>query len=205
MKRSKLLIMMLCLPLLTITAVNAKPVSQPQQLIATTSSEIGSVLKNSESATGINSDYLFKPVNDILAPHFDFEQISGLVIGNNWKDASAQQKQKFQNVFKDVFVRTYTNALRGLDDWEMISLSSDQAAGENDVVVSSIINKDGSPVNMDYRMKYDGESWKVHDVSINGISIVANLKSSFKRLVESSSIDELIAYLEKTNSETRSS
>ena len=185
--------------------VNAAELSQPQQLISKTSSEIKAVLKKDKDALKANPTHVYKLVDEILVPHVDLDRISSLILGKHWKEVSDENKKRFQNEFKNMLILTYATALNELDEWQMSFLHSTKSTRENEVMIRSKISQNGPPLNVDYRMRLNGDSWKVYDVTIEGISLVTNYRSSFKRLMQTSGIDGLISHMEKNNRKALSS
>ena len=53
----------------------------------------------------------------------------------------------------------------------------------------------GKEVPIDYRMRRAGERWLVYDVVIEGVSLVANYRSQFNRIIQTSSYQELLSRL----------
>ncbi len=185
--------------------VNATELSQPQQLISKTSSDIKAVLKKDKDALEANPALVYKLVDEILVPHVDLDRISSLILGKHWKEVSDENKKRFQNEFKNMLIRTYATALSELDDWQLSFLPSTKNTRENEVLIRSKISQNGPPLNVDYRMRLNEDSWKVYDVTIEGISLVTNYRSSFKRLMQTSGIDGLISHMEKNNRKALSS
>ena len=48
---------------------------------------------------------------------------------------------------------------------------------------------------MDYRMHRMGERWLVYDVTIEGVSLVANYRTQFNRIIQQSSFKGLLTKL----------
>ena len=66
--------------------------------------------------------------------------------------------------------------------------------------ILSAVREVGAPaIPVDYRLQHSGNGWKVYDVSIDGISLVSNYRSSFANQIRRYKIDGLIAKLEKLN------
>jgi phospholipid transport system substrate-binding protein len=55
------------------------------------------------------------------------------------------------------------------------------------------------PVTLDYSMEKTGSGWKVYDVMVGGVSLVANYRTEFANTVRSSGIDGLIKDLKRKN------
>lgn len=57
------------------------------------------------------------------------------------------------------------------------------------------MGKDGRDVRMDYTMGRVGERWRVHDVVINGVSLVDNYRAQFARVLRTASYADLLERL----------
>jgi phospholipid transport system substrate-binding protein len=56
---------------------------------------------------------------------------------------------------------------------------------------------------MDYRMLRQGERWRIYDVSIEGVSLVASFRTQFNSVIRTSSYDELLRRLRSRGEEVR--
>jgi phospholipid transport system substrate-binding protein len=70
-------------------------------------------------------------------------------------------------------------------------------------VASRIVTKKGTEVPIDYRMLKRGERWRIYDVSIEGVSLVANYRTQFNSVIRTSSYDELLGRMRSRVEETR--
>jgi hypothetical protein len=55
----------------------------------------------------------------------------------------------------------------------------------------------------DYRMLNRGDRWRIYDVSIEGVSLVANYRTQFNSIIRTSSYDELIRKMRSRVEEIR--
>jgi phospholipid transport system substrate-binding protein len=144
-----------------------------------------------------------------LVPHVDFEQVSRLVLGRNWRTATPEQRRRFIQEFKRFVVRFYTAALiqytEGSDIPQDVMRFLPLRAGPGDtrVTVSSRVKQPGSSqaIPVDYRLSFSGGQWKVYDVSVDGVSLVASYRSSFANQVRARGLDGLITQLAQRNAE----
>ena len=74
--------------------------------------------------------------------------------------------------------------------------------GEQAVVRTRIVPKQGPEVPVDYRLLLRGERWMVYDVSIEGVSLVANYRGQFDRILQGGSYAELVRRLRAKLDET---
>ena len=75
------------------------------------------------------------------------------------------------------------------------------AGGQEGVVhvPEFILQPGGQPVTLDYSMEKTANGWKVYDVMVGGVSLVANYRTEFANAVRTSGIDGLIKDLQTKN------
>ena len=189
--RGWVLLLCLCLPLTGQAAIG------PQELVQQTTEQTLSRLHSERAALQKNPDGIYDLIKEVISPHFDFVRISAWVLGKHWRTASKEQKLRFIRAFRTLLVRTYGVALLDYTDQEIryLPLRDDPANG--DVTVrSEVIQSTGETVSLNFRLYLRNEAWKVYDVSVDGISLVTNFRTSFATEIKQSSLDGLIQRLE---------
>src|SRR5437879_12086849 len=102
-----------------------------------------------------------------------------------------EQNELYQR-FPDVMARSYVSKLE-LYSGEKIRYAGESVEGEQATVRTKIVTKQGTEVPVDYRMHWRGDRWLVYDVVIEGISLVANYRSQFNAIIQTSTYQELVA------------
>lgn len=134
-----------------------------------------------------------------LLPHVDTRRVTQIALGTHWKRATPEQQDQLEREFKALLVRTYAGALASYRD-QAIEFLPLRPTGEPDVTVRSRIRQPGAEsVMVEYDMAKGAAGWKVYDVRVAGISLVATYRSSFAEEVRSRGIDGLIATLATKN------
>lgn len=87
------------------------PTASAQQLVEETSGRLLQTLREKREELESHPDQIYDLVKEILVPHFDFQRISRLVLGKYWRQATAEQRQRFVAEFRTLLVRTYSTAL----------------------------------------------------------------------------------------------
>ncbi len=189
-------------------AANPKP-EDAQQLMSSTAERMLSKLEQEGDALRNNPQWVRKMVDQNLLPHVDFDQMSRLVLGKHWRTATTEQRASFIEEFRQFLVRFYTAALieysKGHDiPKDVIRFLPLRAAGNDTrVTVRSEVKQPGSGqyIPVDYQLSSRDEQWKVYDVSVDGISLVANYRSSFAVEIRNGGVDGLIKRLAQRNEE----
>jgi len=172
----------------------------PQQLVEQTTDKMLTKLKQEREALKKEPDLIYGMVSEIVLPHFDFVAMSRWVLAKHWRRASKEQKLSFVKAFRTLMVRTYAVALLEYTDQKIhfLPLRDDPAKG--DVTVRSEVKQTSKPsIIIRYNLHLKKQGWKVYDLSVDGVSLVANYRTSFATEITSTSLDALIARLEKHN------
>jgi len=142
-------------------------------------------------------------IDEHLIPHLDFDRMSRLVLGKYWRQASEQQQQTFIEQFRRLLVRTYGTALIEYSGEQIHYLPSRPGSQADRVVVrTSVEQAGGFPIPIHYSMASSNGTWKVYDITVDGVSLVMNYRTSFSSEIRTHGIDGLIAALEQRNTGT---
>ena len=143
---------------------------------------------------------LYAMVNEKLAPHVDFQRMSRWILGKHWRKASDDQKSQFTDEFKKLMIKTYATALLKLSD-EEISYPPIKGETRNGKVSikSEIVTPDGRRFTVLYRMHHKDQSWKIYDISVDGVSLISTYRSSFATEIRQVGLDGLLDNLENKN------
>ena len=187
---------------LTVSVANvgaATEISASEVVRNTTEQVLGALRKEGNEIEG-NSERLYKLVDELILPHFDFIKMSRWVLGRHWRKATPTQQTAFTEQFQGLLVRTYAQALIDFRDQEVEILPMEAKSGETVVVRSQISQEGGATTPITYKMHMKDKVWKVYDVSIDGVSLVINYRASFNQEIKRNGIDELIKRLAAHNS-----
>lgn len=168
----------------------------PDVLARTTTQEVLAILKQDKELQSGNLNKVHQLVETKILPVFDFNRMTQLVIGKHWPRATAQQKQALVIEFRNLLVRTYSNSLTAFTNQSIEFKPMTIKPGDTDVTVHSEIRQPGGqPIPIDYSMYKTAFGWKVYDVTIDGVSLVTNYRSSFSSAIRQKGIDGLIKTL----------
>lgn len=199
----RVLMLAIVTSLMIATRCMAVDFSEPQAAIEDASNK----LKVRMQEPGFTQDFrkINAFVNEVIYPHVDFDVISQLVLGKLWKEATQAEKDSFKKEFQILLVRTYSRAFVEFKDWSVRFLPVTKEDNKKAMVKTEILQPGLQPIAVNYRMHNVGGHWMVYDISIEGVSLVTNYRTSFKNEVErSGSLKEVIDQLAKRNNEALS-
>lgn len=135
-----------------------------------------------------------------IVPHFDFRRITQIAVGTHWRRATPEQQDRLMQEFKTLLVRTYSGALAGYRNQVIEFRPLQTKPGDTEVTVKSLIRQPGAEsIAIEYDLMKEGPQWKVFDVRISGISLVATYRTAFAEEVRNHGVDGLIGLLARKN------
>lgn len=198
---------MLAAMMLTFTSmtVTAEDMSAPQALVKKASDDMLKALKVHEAELAENPNKIYSLVEAILMPHFDFEKMSKLALGKNWRQASDEQRIRFTEEFRLLLIRTYSTAMLEYTDEEIRMLPfRDDLSRKRVSVPMEVVQPAGPAIPMALSLyQNEQDEWKVYDVKIDGISLVTNYRSSFATEIRNDGMEKLIENLAERNAKVK--
>ena len=122
---------------------------------------------------------------------FDFQETARRSLARHWHPRTPAEQAEFVKLFAGLLERSYISRIE-LYGGEKIIYVGDSLEGDAAVVRTKIITKSGTEVPVEYRMLRRGDRWLVYDVIIEGVSLVANYRSQFNKIIQTSSYPELV-------------
>lgn len=185
---------------LSVSAVCAK--EAPDLLLKRVTNEMIDSLKHHDSELKKNPDLIYSIVNKIIVPYIDWSAMSGWVVGRNaWGQASDAQRKAFVEEFKMLLIHTYASTLRAYNN-QIVDYLPIRGGfeGKNRVQVASLIKEPGrQPIRVTYRMADKGDTWKVYDISIEGVSLLKGFQSQFSTEIHQGGLDKITQRLHQHN------
>jgi phospholipid transport system substrate-binding protein len=133
---------------------------------------------------------------------FDFGETARRSLGRHWQPRTPAERDEFVVLFSDLLERSYISKVE-LYGGEKIQYLGDTTEGEQAKVQTKLLTKAGSEIPIEYRMHRKSERWLVYDVIIEGVSLIANYRSQFNKIIQTSSYQELVRKM-KTKQEEQS-
>jgi phospholipid transport system substrate-binding protein len=185
---------------LLFTGVAGAATDSARQLVINVSNQVIQALKEDPDLAQRDPNAIYKLLNQIVAPHFDFDATAKLVLGRYWRDANPQQRQRFIQEFRTHLVQFYAVSLAKYKDQKIEYKPLRAPVADNEVVVrTEVQQQNGPPIPIDYRMHRKGNGWKVYDVTVDGVSMVASNRSGFAEEIRQGGIDKLTDLLAQRN------
>ena len=178
-------------------------ITPPDVLVKTVTLEVVDILQKDKDIQGGSAAGRKKVIALIetkVLPHFNFQAMTASAVGHTWAAASPEQKARLNEEFKTLLVRTYSSALASYSNQKFEFRPLRAKPTDTDVTVNVRVLQSGAqPVTIDYDMEKRPNGWKVWDVRVAGVSLVANYRTEFDTQVRQGGIDGLIKALQAKN------
>jgi phospholipid transport system substrate-binding protein len=140
----------------------------------------------------------------IAESRFDFGEMAKSSVGYHWRDFTPAQRSEFVPLFTKFIEDAYLSRIEEYSvekvdqqiQSSVIQFNKETTDGDYAQVYSTVVLKDRSdPIQVNYQMRRDGSEWKIYDISIDAISVIANYRNQFNRVLNSDGYDKLISIM----------
>jgi phospholipid transport system substrate-binding protein len=178
----------------------------PDQLVKQITQETYQYVNQDPSLQKGDISKLTEWADKTILNSFDFDRMTSLAVGKDWRSATPAQKKQLVSEFKKLLVRTFANAFVGIKKDQTMEYKPFKMNPEDQsVVVKTMIVKPGAkPIEVNFSLEKMAESWKVYDVTMAGVSMITNYRSAFTQEISTNGIDGLIQLLADKNRQLES-
>ena len=145
-------------------------------------------------------------IRTALVSRIDAPEAARLALGDGWMARSPAEREEFTTVFGDHFERTYIFRIAAHAPMYRplaIRYIDEKSDGGTATVATTLGNRDGGEVPVEYRLIQRDGRWAIYDVVIDGASLIDNYKTLFSRVIGPSSFPDVMALMRPRPSEPR--
>jgi len=175
----------------------------PDELVKSVANDLLAIVREDQALRAGDTSRMAQLLEEKIAPHFDFERMTRLAVGRAWRQATPEQRAQLIDQFHTLLVRSYSAAYSAYNHIVVEVKPLKLQPSDEDVQVRTQIKLPGGapPVNVDYSMVKASSDWKVYDVTVDGVSLLATYRTTFAEEVNKGGIEGLIKSLETLNSQ----
>ncbi len=133
-------------------------------------------------------------IRRIIHQYFDFREMSMRSLARSWRKRTAGEKSEFTRLFSHLMERNYASKLESYTD-EKILFVKEVSDPEFATVTTQVITREKRTVDIVYRMHRVNGTWRVYDVSVEGISLLKNYRDQFRSIIRRTSFANLVKIL----------
>jgi phospholipid transport system substrate-binding protein len=131
-------------------------------------------------------------VRKVADQMFDWSAMAREALGDHWAKRSTEERNEFARLFVNLFENGYLSKIR-LAEADKFEYLGDTVQGDDAVVRTRVVTKNGTAIPVSYRARRDAGRWRVYDLDVEGISLVRNYRSQFDSVIRRTSFEQLIA------------
>jgi len=186
-----------CLLLVAAAPLRAENL-QPNQVVQNLVDDLAKTMETRRDELSKNREALLKTIDGIVLPHFDIDYASLLVLGQNARTATVEQRARFAKAMYNSITHRYAEGLLKYTEGRVRVLPFQGELNDKRTLVrTQVVLDDGKVVPVDYAFrKTSAGDWKAYDVIIEGISYVTNYRNQVAAEIAKSNIDALTTRLE---------
>jgi len=163
----------------------------PMTVVRTTVNQALGVLRDTSTPLAQRQDKL----RQIVAGTFDFTEMAKSALGYHWKQITPAQQQEFTTAFVAFIEDSYLSKINDYRGQQVTFGSVSNDGPQYAQVATNIVQPSGDALRVNYRLLQEGGTWKIYDVTVDAISIIANYRNQFNRVMNNKGYDTLIADL----------
>jgi phospholipid transport system substrate-binding protein len=134
-----------------------------------------------------------RQLRDLLERHFDFADMARIALGYHWRELNATQRSQFTQLFTAFIENAYLSKIQDYSGQDVAVLGQNAEGEGFQRVRSQIIQAGKQPIKVDYLLRDIDGDWKIYDVTVDAISIVANYRNQFNRVINDQGFDKLMS------------
>ena len=142
-------------------------------------------------------DVKITEIGNIIGEVFDFKELSRRTLGRDWKKMNGEQQKELVELFRTLLQGVYADLLLSYTDQKVVFDKEKMLKKGRAEVQSNLILSDGRKVPIFYRMTDKSGQWKVYDLIIEGVSLVKNYRTQFRKILAKGSPEKLLEILRK--------
>ena len=185
------MLLLLALVLVSPPAVSAGP---PTDQLREGIERIFKILGDPEMSGEAKAAERRAAVTRIASELFDFAEMSKRTLGAYCDERTPAERQDFVRLFTGVIQRAYFSKIDE-HGTEKTVFKSERVDGSNAVVGTTLLLARGATMPLEYAMHRTSGRWRIYDLNIDGVSLMANYRSQFGRIIRTSSYADLVARL----------
>ncbi len=182
-------------------AIGAPAANDPMAQVRSGVNDVMEVFKVPEMPLKVRREKL----RDLGTKYFDFNSMARSVMGYHWRELSSTQRDDFVAVFTRFIEDAYLSKLQDYSVKKVadelpsvkIQFTRETFDGSDYAQVYSTVTlkEQKDPIDLNYLMHLTDGKWKVYDVTVDAISVIANYRTQINRVMNDGGYDQVVADL----------
>lgn len=129
----------------------------------------------------------------------DLDFIGQFVLGRYWRTATPEQRKAFIKVYRELNIKTWSARFDEFKGKSFVFTGSTPSTSKNQVFINSTVAMDaGEPAKVVWRVKQNGDSFKIVDIIIENVSLAITARNEYTAFIKNNggNVDALIKDLQ---------
>jgi phospholipid transport system substrate-binding protein len=153
--------------------------------------EVLAVLKDPALKGDAAKDIKQKRLRAIFDNTFDYAELSRATLSRYWGKLNPEQQKEFMQLYKTLLEKLYMGEILAYKDQQIV-VGKERPLGENRVEVDTKVISEKTETPINFRLIFKNNQWWSYDFVIENISVVANYRSQFGRILAKDSIEKML-------------
>jgi phospholipid transport system substrate-binding protein len=205
----RIVLLLLCMARVKTVIASTLASTDPMSVIKTGTDQVIAVFNDQQMPLNQRREKL----RSMSLYYFDFDSMAKSVLGYHWRELTPVQRSQCVPLFTEFIQDAYLSRMEQatvekirqeaktaqIKFLKQTYFSSDYAE-----VFSTVALEDHrAPLEVNYLMHQSGGQWQVYDVTVDAISLIANYRNQFNRIINNQGYPKLIADLEAKREQLR--
>ena len=189
---NRIILPVLLLSLCGLSGLSAAELNKPGTIVQNTVNQVLGILTDEN----ISDENKKEQAYAIVAGQINFTGMSRRILAINWNKSSDVQKQKFEELFKQILLNTYWQRIKNYNN-EKVEYITGMIEGNRFATVDTVILSDKIEIPITYRMELIDGEWLAYDFLIESLSLVTRYRTEYRNKIKTLGIDGLLDMMEK--------
>ena len=137
-------------------------------------------------------------IRQLVNEAFDFRGAAELASGDHWLARTTAEQEEFTRLFSGLLERGFVSRMASkasLAGGTRIRYLDESIAADTALVLTAMVRRNGGELRLDYHLVERDGAWKIRDVAIDGVSLMANYRAQLDRVLGNASFPELLSQM----------
>ncbi len=181
------LLLMLMVSLLQVAPARA---ATPLEYTRTTLEQARTIVGNNQS-----HNEKLAALSTLFSKFLDTDAMGREALASHWSSFTPDQQKEFLGLFRELLQRTYVQKLLLFENPNFV-YAGEQSTGAGAVVDTKIVTP-RDQFDVTYRLKPVGDTWIATSITVEDVSLTANLGSQLSDLLSRMSVDDVLALMRR--------
>ncbi len=128
----------------------------------------------------------------LVAGRFDFADMARSALGYHWRELSEEQREQFVAGFTAFIEGVYLDKIQYYSGQDIVLGRERIDHPVYAEVDAKVVQRGRDAIPLGFRLRQEGIDWRIYDVTVDEISITANYRNQFSRVIEQRGFGQLM-------------